>query len=75
MLHRSDDRPHCRQRRPNLLRRFFETVRFRRSLRRCGDFLFDDPPPDSFVREPRRPRPAAPGGAVALELPDADALT
>jgi len=46
--------------------------RFRRDLRRCGDFLFDEPPPDAFVREPRRPKPLQPGGAIALELPDAE---
>jgi hypothetical protein len=44
-------------------------LKFRRDLRRCGDFLPDDPPTDTFVREPRRPRPKQPGGAVALELP------
>ena len=40
-----------------------------RGERGCGDFLLEDPPPDSFVREPRRPRPQAPGGGVALDLP------
>jgi hypothetical protein len=50
----------------------FEVLRFRRTLRRCGDFLLEDPPPDANVREPRRPRPIAPGGSVALELPDLD---
>jgi hypothetical protein len=30
----------------------------------------DDDPPDSFVREPRRPGPTAPSTAAALELPD-----
>jgi hypothetical protein len=48
--------------------RVLAAFRFRRELRRCGDFLLDDPP-DGFVREPRRPRPLRPGGAVALELP------
>jgi hypothetical protein len=48
-------------------------LRFRRQPKRCGDFLFEAPP-DSFVRERRRPRPSQPGGAIALELPDADAL-
>ena len=52
-----------------------EVVRFRRTLRRCGDFLLEDPPPDAFVREPRRPRPFSPGGTVALELPEFDPLT
>jgi len=56
--------------RPNLLRRIFTVLRFRRTLRRCGDFLLEDPPPDANVREPRRPRPAGPAGSVALELPD-----
>jgi hypothetical protein len=29
-------------------------------------------PPDAYVREPRRPKPAAPGGAIVLELPETD---
>jgi hypothetical protein len=49
--------------------------RFRRELRGCGDFLTEDPPPDAFVREPRRPPPSAPGGAIALEPPNLDPLT
>jgi hypothetical protein len=51
-----------------------KVLRFRRTLRRCGDFLLEDPPPDAFVREPRRPRPIGPAGSVALELPDIDSL-
>jgi hypothetical protein len=49
-------------------------LRFRRDLKRCGDFLLDEPPPDAFVREPRRPKPFQPGGAVALELPNDELL-
>jgi hypothetical protein len=56
------------------LERMLKVLRFRRTLRRCGDFLLEDLPPDAFVREPRRPRPNAPGGSVALELPDLDSL-
>jgi hypothetical protein len=56
------------------LRRVIAVFRFRRDLRRCGDFPLEDPPPDTFVREPRRPRPFQPGGAIALELPDRDLL-
>jgi len=51
------------------VRRAATVLRFRRDLRRCGDFLLDDPPTDTFVREPRKPRPFQPGGAIALELP------
>jgi hypothetical protein len=29
-------------------------------------------PPDIGVREPRRPRPSASGGAVTVELPETD---
>jgi hypothetical protein len=58
------------RKRPSLLSRVLATLRFRRSLRRCGDFLLEDLPPDSFVREPRKPRPHTPGGAIALKLPD-----
>jgi hypothetical protein len=53
----------------------FTILRFRRTLRRCGDFLLEDPPPDASVREPRRPRPIRPGGSIALELPDLDSMT
>jgi hypothetical protein len=49
--------------------RMLAVLRFRRELKRCGDFLLEDPPPDAFVREPRRPRPSQPGGSIALELP------
>ena len=59
-------------RRRNVLSRLRARLRFRLSLRRCGDFLLEDPPPGSFVREPLRPRPLAPGGAIALELPEFD---
>jgi hypothetical protein len=59
-------------RRPSLLGRFARILRFKWSLRRCGDFLLEDPPPDSFVRERLRPRPLAPGGAIALDLPEFD---
>jgi hypothetical protein len=55
---------------PNLLNRVVAILRFKRSLRRCGDFFLEELPPDSFVREPRKPRPHTPGGAIALKLPD-----
>jgi hypothetical protein len=29
-------------------------------------------PPDIGVREPRRPKPSASGGAITLELPETD---
>jgi hypothetical protein len=60
----------CGREGPSLFSRVLAALRFRHSLRRCGDFLLEDPPPDSFVREPRKPLPHAPGGAVALKLPD-----
>ena len=41
--------------------------RFTRLLQFLG---LRKPPPDIGVREPRRPKPTAPGGAVALEPPD-----
>jgi hypothetical protein len=43
-------------------------MRWFRNDQLCGDWYFE-PPPDSFVREPRRPRPGAPSTSVALELP------
>ena len=52
------------------LRRFIAVVRFRRELKRCGDFLLGEPPADSFVREPRRPKPWAPATGAALDLPE-----
>jgi hypothetical protein len=54
--------------------RLVSILGFRRELRRCGDFLLDDPPSDTGVREPRRPRPSQPGGAIALELPSSELL-
>jgi hypothetical protein len=61
----------CRSRK-GFVGRLMSILKFRRELSRCGDFLIEDPPPDAFVREPRRPRPFQPGGAIALELPDRD---
>jgi hypothetical protein len=58
-----------RRSRKGIVGRVMAVLRFRRDLRRFGDFLLDDPPIDTFVREPRRPRPKQPGGAIALELP------
>ena len=55
--------------RKGFVSRLVAVLRFRRDLKRCGDFLLDEPPTDTFVREPRRPRPNQPGGAIALELP------
>jgi hypothetical protein len=52
------------------LRRFITVLRFRRELKRCGDFLLGEPPADSFVREPRRPKPWAPSTGAALDLPE-----
>jgi len=53
---------------PGRIRRFFFRLAARRQ-KRCGDLFLEEPPPDSFVREPRRPKPQAPGGSVALEIP------
>jgi hypothetical protein len=52
---------------PGCLRRFF--FRLAPWRKRCDNFLLDEPPPDSFVREPRRSNPQAPGGSIALGLP------
>jgi hypothetical protein len=43
-------------------------LRFVRHDARCGDW-FEELPPDSFVRETRRPLPSSSSGGVALELP------
>jgi hypothetical protein len=43
--------------------------RFTRLLERLG--VRKQPPPDTGVREPRRPVPSASGGAIALD-PDDD---
>ena len=56
--------------RPGAIRRLLSF--FRRHPAECGDWL-EELPPDSFVREPRRPRPSAPSTSVALELPDTHA--
>lgn len=57
-----------------IVSRVIAVFRFKRDLKRCGDFLLEDPPTDTFVREPRRPRPFQPGGAIALELPHYESL-
>jgi hypothetical protein len=54
---------------PRRLRRLRAFLSRLRGEHGCGDFFLEEPPPDSFVREPRRPRPQAPGGSVALDLP------
>ena len=45
---------------PGLFTRLLQFLRLRRQ------------PPDIGVREPRRPKPSASGGAVTLELPETD---
>jgi hypothetical protein len=74
-MKRGLDRPTCRRERETLFRRVLAFLGFRFHQKLCGDLPFNERPPDAFVREPRRPRPIAPGGAVALELPDLDSLT
>jgi hypothetical protein len=59
--------------RDHWLRRLVRFVRLERTLGRYGDFFIDEPPPDSFVREPRRPKPFSPSSTAMLELPDTDA--
>jgi hypothetical protein len=63
MLRSSLDKPRCRRR--GLLERLREFLRHDAG---CGDW-FEDLPPDSFVREPRRPLPPSSSGSVALEPP------
>jgi hypothetical protein len=53
------------------MRRLLRFLRLERT--RCGDFFIDEPPPNSFVREPRRPKPFSPSATAILELPDTDA--
>jgi hypothetical protein len=48
--------------------RLLSFLRFFRHESGCGDW-FEELPPDSGVREPRRPRPSAPSSSIALELP------
>lgn len=62
----------CRRDRAGWFVRALNFLRLRSPIRRCGDFYLDEPPPDTGVREPRRPRPTAPGGAALLELPPTD---
>jgi len=66
MLRRSLDKPRCRRR--SLLDRVRALLRLIRHDARCGEW-FEDLPPDSFVREPRRPLPSSSSGSVALEPP------
>jgi len=64
----------CQGKRKGVVSRVFAVLGFRRELKRYGDFLLDEPPPDTLVREPRRPKPFRPGGAIALELPRSEQL-
>jgi hypothetical protein len=62
------DFPSCRHARSRF-KRLLEFLGLRSCEHVCGDFPLEDPP-DAFVREPRRPSPMAPGGTIALDLPD-----
>jgi hypothetical protein len=62
----SPDAPVCRRR--SLLDRVRALLRIVRHDARCGDW-FEEPPPDSFVREPRRPLPPSSSSSIALEPP------
>jgi hypothetical protein len=66
---RSNTRGHDR---PSWFRGALSFLRRRSPSKRCDDFFLDEPPPDAGVREPRRPRPSALGGAALLELPPHD---
>jgi hypothetical protein len=66
MLRRNPDAPNCRRR--GLLGRIRALFGRVRNDDRCGDW-FEELPPDSFVREPRRPLPPSLPGSVALEPP------
>jgi hypothetical protein len=48
--------------------RLLSFLRFVRHDSGCGDW-FEELPPNSGVREPRRPRPSVPSASIALELP------
>jgi hypothetical protein len=63
------DAPGCRRR--SLLDRVRALLRLVRNDSGCGDW-FAEPPPDSFVREPRRPLPPSSSGSIALEPPPPD---
>jgi hypothetical protein len=52
-----------------MLHRLRSLLRLARHDAACGDWLENDPPPDSFVREPRQLRPNDPTATIALELP------
>jgi hypothetical protein len=56
-------------RRDNRFRRLVRFLARGFGRQRCGDFFIDELPPDSFVREPRWPRPSSSSGGLALELP------
>ena len=57
--------------RPNVLSRIRSALSRLWPMQRCGYFYLDEPPPPhALVREPRRPRPLSPGGAISLRPPD-----
>lgn len=65
-LRRNSNALHCRRR--SFRDRVQSLFGFARNEAGCGDW-FEELPPDSFVREPRRPRPSAPSSSIVLELP------
>jgi ketosteroid isomerase-like protein len=62
----SPDAPRCGRR--GVRHRLLSFLRFFRHESGCGDW-FKELPPDSGVREPRRPRPSVPSSSIALEPP------
>jgi len=58
----------ARCRRRSVRDRLRSVFRFFRRDAGCGDW-FEEFPPYSGVREPRRPRPSVPSSSIALELP------
>ena len=62
----SPDAPRCR--RGGVPLRLLSFLRFFRRDSVCGDW-FEELPPGSGIREPRRPRPSDPSSSIALELP------
>ena len=65
-VEQSPDAPRCGRR--GVCHRLLSFLRFFRHESGCGDW-FEELPPDSGVREPRRPRPSVPSSSIASELP------
>ena len=64
--------PTCRRKRKGIVSRLMVVLRFRRDLKRCGDFLLEEPHQTRSCASLGDQDLRSPGGAIALELPNCE---